>query len=137
VDVLDPHGRAVYLRSEAAQGEIKRIARQLPGAAPRDPLAAALTQAVEASETYSGLLVVDSRGQLVSAVGAGPAVESLVATLQSTAARESQLVDVMRSAQLRKALVAVDAASVQVLEVPDLPPLLLAGVPLPRASCTA
>ncbi len=55
---------------------------------------------------------MDSRGQLVSAVGAGPAVESLVATLQSKTALESQLVDVMRSAQLRKALVAVDAASV-------------------------
>ena len=100
--LLEWNATRVRARIEAAQGEIARIARHLPGAATPDPLVAALTQAVEASETYSGLLVVDSRGQLVSAVGAGPAVESLVATLQSTMALESQLVDVMRSAQLRK-----------------------------------
>lgn len=115
-------------RLEAARAEVEQIGLAY-GAGGRIE-EATLRKALEASELFSALLVLDREGNLLGVAGSGPVLESLLTMLDTRSALDSELMAVMQGAQLRQQLGNLDALSIRVLDAPDQPPLPVAGMPL-------
>ncbi len=106
----------------AAQAELEAAPQPL-----EDALAPLLSRLLEPSGAYAGLLVVDPAGGVLSAVGSGPEIEALVEAIQPRTALQTQLMDAMRSVQLRKDLTSVARAELRTVSLPGLPPVLVGG----------
>ncbi|MDJ0851667.1 MAG: GGDEF domain-containing protein [Myxococcota bacterium] len=95
-----------------------------------DLLAAELSTLLEPSGSYGGLLLLDPAGGVLSAAGSGPEIEALVEAIQPRTALQSQLVEAMRSVQLRKDLTSVTDVRLRPLGLPGLAPLVVGGAAL-------
>ncbi len=149
--LLEWNAARVRARLDAARGEMDELVRTFPleglptprladpGAettaeAPADPpadrLAPVLSGLLEASGTFSGLLVLAPSGEMLAAVGAGAEIEALVEAIQPKTALQSQLMEAMRSVQLRKELTSAGEAKLRPFALPGLAPMLVAGAAL-------
>jgi diguanylate cyclase (GGDEF)-like protein len=113
---------------ESARAEIERIARRsaVAGSIPEPALEGSLAD----SEAFSALLVFDREGEIVSRAGSGPVLDGLLAMLEARSALDSDLVSVMRGAELRTRLGRPEGPALRMLEPPDQAPVPVAGVPL-------
>ena len=93
-----------------------------------------LSEALARSTTFEGLLVLDTQGRILAAVGSGDGLAGVRERLRPKGSLESELGEVMRTAQLRTELGGVETTSTRVVDPGQVPPLLLASVPLRDAS---
>jgi len=89
-----------------------------------------LSEALAGSTIFEGLLVLDTQGQILAAVGSGAGLAGVREQLRPKDALESELGEVMRTAQLRTELGGIEATSIRVVDPGRVPPLPLASVPL-------
>ncbi len=125
-------GRLDRARAELEEMALREALLVRTGLATRaDPvLSELLDQMLSRSKTFSGLVVLDRGGEALGAAGSGPVLEGLLRTLERKNALDAELVEVMRTAQLRKELGGVEAPSLRVADPGGTPPLPLASVPI-------
>jgi diguanylate cyclase (GGDEF)-like protein len=130
--------------SETARLEIERIARDAglqraaralaaarqPGKREGRAVAEALGRRLVASGRFDGGVVLDLRGSAVIPIGDGAEIGELFSALEPKSALDAELAVVMRGAELRKLLAAVDEPTVQALEIGSGRPVLLASAPI-------
>ncbi len=82
------------------------------------------------AKVFSSLVALDEKGQVLAGVGPGAEFRTLLDALAPRGALDSNLTDLMDTAQLRKRLSGVLLPSVQMLQMGDLPSLPLASASL-------
>jgi diguanylate cyclase (GGDEF)-like protein len=137
-------GESLRARLEQAGAELERVARNAglqtwvaglaarPGkraAVPIEILKGALAQSV----TFEGLLVLDTEGEVLAALGSGSGLAGVRELLRPKSSLEAELVEVMQAARLRAELGGVETTSLRVVDPAEVPPLPLASVPLRSA----
>jgi diguanylate cyclase (GGDEF)-like protein len=93
-------------------------------------LKGAMVEALEPYPTFSGLIVLDRQGRMRGAVGTAPEIDALRGQLEKKNAVDSDLVDVMRSAEFRTDLAEVESTGLRVFSSEVIAPCLLISAPL-------
>lgn len=113
-------------REEKLQAWVRGFAGAGTGAVPIE----SLSDAIARSATFEALLLLDGEGEVLAAAGFGPALAGMRERLRPKSSLDAELVEVMRTAQLRKDLGSVAASSMRVVDPGEVPPLPLASAPL-------
>jgi len=98
--------------------------------APDSGLERILSRALEPSRTFSGAVVLDAKGRIRAAVGSGPELGGLLEALAPKNAVDTELLDVMKTVQLRRDLAAVEAPVLHAFDAKGVGPCLIASSPL-------
>jgi diguanylate cyclase (GGDEF)-like protein len=115
-------------RLAAAQVELDQIGQQI--ANPAAIQEGTLRQALDSSQTFTGLFVLNLQGNLLGVAGAGTPVQSLLDMIQPRSALDSDLVTVMQAKELRAKFGGLQSATLQAVDLPGQPPTPFAGIPL-------
>jgi diguanylate cyclase (GGDEF)-like protein len=126
-------------RLDTARSEIEALAGQpaLAAALGIAALSDALASALVDPGPFEALVAVDSAGNLLGSAGSSAALAGLLEMLKPTSPLESDLLDAMRSVELRKQLGRALPASIRQLELPGKATLSLASAPLRGAGSAA
>ena len=82
------------------------------------------------SATFSGVVLLDERGQVRDSIGRGAPLDSLLGVLTVKSAIEAGLAEAMTAAQLRRELATVEGPSIRLLAVDEHRAAVLASAPL-------
>ena len=136
-------------RLDQAPAELERLSQESalqvwvrgvsnpPGGSTRSPsppdqsaLMGSFSEALARSSVFSGLLILDTQGDVLAAAGSGPGLAGLRALLRPKSSLGPELVDVMRTSQLRAELGGLQELSVRPIDPGPVPALELVSVPL-------
>jgi hypothetical protein len=89
-----------------------------------------LSEALAGSTIFEGLLVLDTQGQVLAAVGSGAGLAGVREQLRPKNSLESELGEVMHTVQFRTELGGIEETSIRIVDPGQVPSLPLASVPL-------